>query len=79
MITCRAVGGRSDRHSDVALWYVVKAVHRELCRGDPREFPAVRWFDFASIAYERTAPTLSRVIRKLARCRQRSGEEPWTR
>lgn len=75
MITCRAVTGRNGGHSDVALWYVVNVARREPLHGDPAEFHAVRWFDFASIPYARTDPNLSRFLRKLEAATAATGRD----
>lgn len=65
MITCTDTVGLTAGHTDVSLWYVVRAAQAQAIRFDSNEFNAVRWFSFADIPFERSDPHMARFIKKL--------------
>jgi len=65
MVTCTTTVGLSAGHTDVSLWYVVRASRSQAIEYDRQEFNAVRWFAFAQAPLERSDPHLSRFITKL--------------
>ncbi|GAA1408486.1 hypothetical protein GCM10009662_43730 [Catellatospora coxensis] len=54
-------------HTDVTLWFVLKASQRELFRPDPGEFEAVEWFPLRGTDWDgdRFDPNMARFVRKL--------------
>ncbi len=67
MVTCTATVGLTAGHTDVSLWYVVRASGTQLLTLDTSEFDAARWFAFAEIPFERSDPHMRRFIHKLNR------------
>jgi 8-oxo-dGTP pyrophosphatase MutT (NUDIX family) len=65
MITITETAGLTSGHTDVSLWYVVRAEPGLALRVDTDEFNDVRWFHFADVPYGRTDPHLPRFVRKL--------------
>jgi 8-oxo-dGTP diphosphatase len=65
MVTCTTTVGLTAGHTDVSLWYVVRARCSEALKFDATEFDAVRWFRFSDIPFERSDPHLRRFIHKL--------------
>jgi 8-oxo-dGTP diphosphatase len=65
MITCDATVGLTAGHTDVCLWYVVRTEVASVIRHDEEEFNEVRWFDFADIPFERSNPSMRRLLAKL--------------
>ena len=67
MITCTTTVGLTAGHTDVSLWYVVRADGTQALRFDQAEFDSVQWFRFADVPFERSDPHLRRFLRKLSR------------
>lgn len=65
MITITETVGLTSGHTDVSLWYVVRAEPGHTLRYDTEEFNDVRWFHFADVPYGRTDPHLPRFVQKL--------------
>lgn len=65
MITCTPTVGLTAGHTDVSLWYVVRAEREQSLRYDEVEFLGVRWFPFSEVPLERADPHLGRFIAKL--------------
>ena len=65
MITCTETVGLTAGHTDVSLWYVVRAPRTQAIRFDAGEFNGVRWFAFADIPLARSDPHMGRFIEKL--------------
>jgi 8-oxo-dGTP pyrophosphatase MutT (NUDIX family) len=65
MITCTMTVGLTAGHTDVSLWYVVRANRTQNIKFDAGEFNAVRWFSFSDVPLHRSEPHLGRFIRKL--------------
>jgi 8-oxo-dGTP pyrophosphatase MutT (NUDIX family) len=66
MVTCTTTVGFTAGHTDVSLWYVVRADRDQPLRFDETEFDAVKWFEFSQVPIDRSEPHLGRFIRKLA-------------
>ena len=67
MITCTDTVGLTAGHTDVSLWYVVRAPRTQVIQFDTGEFNAVRWFAFADVPWGRSDPHMRRFIDKLVR------------
>jgi len=65
MITSTETVGLVAGHTDVSLWYVVRAERGQALRCDEDEFNGVRWFDFCEIPFARADPHLPRFVQKL--------------
>jgi len=65
MVTCTTTVGISAGHTDVSLWYVVRASRIQPLLFDETEFHAVQWFDFGELPFERSDPHLRRFSDKL--------------
>lgn len=65
MVTCTQTVGLTAGHTDVSLWYVVKADKATPIKFDAAEFNAVRWFHFQDVPLERSDPHLARFLAKL--------------
>jgi len=65
MITSATTVGQTAGHTDVSLWYVVRAERAQPTSYDEGEFKAVRWFDFDAVPHERSDPHLRRFLKKL--------------
>ncbi len=57
--------GLTAGHTDISLWYVVRAPRSQAIVFDEREFTAVRWFGFGEAPVERAEPHLQRFLAKL--------------
>ncbi len=57
--------GAIARHTDVSLWYVLKADHQDIYDFDKTEFYGVQWFDLDEIPYKNSDPHMSRFVGKL--------------
>jgi 8-oxo-dGTP pyrophosphatase MutT (NUDIX family) len=66
MVTVTQTVGITAGHTDVSLWYVVKADRRVSLRFDTSEFNAARWFNFHEARLLRADPHLPRFLRKLS-------------
>lgn len=65
MVTCTSTVGLTAGHTDVSLWYVVRANCHQPLKYDESEFNSVRWFPFTEVPLERSDPHMSRFIAKL--------------
>ena len=65
MVTCTTTVGSTAGHTDVSLWYVVRADRCQPLRFDAAEFHAVKWFQFSEVPLNRSDPHMARFIRKL--------------
>ena len=65
MITCTTTVGLTAGHTDVSLWYVVRADRHQAVEFDAHEFDAVRWFRFDQVPLTRSDPHLARFLSKL--------------
>lgn len=66
MVTCTTTVGLTAGHTDVSLWYVVRANRDQTLAFDRTEFNAVNWFGFSQAPVDRSDPHLGRFIEKLA-------------
>lgn len=53
-------------HTDISLWYVLKADPEQSLHYDTREFHGIRWFTLDTVPIERIEPHMRRFITKLA-------------
>ncbi len=65
MLSCTTTVGLSAGHTDVSLWYLVRADRRQSLSFDAQEFNEVRWFGFSELPYENSDPHMRRFITKL--------------
>ena len=65
MVTCTATVGLTAGHTDVSLWYVVRASRDQPLSFDLQEFCAVRWFRLEDVPFGRSDPHMRRFISKL--------------
>lgn len=65
MITCTETVGLAAGHTDVSLWYVVRAPRMQAIKFDAGEFHAVQWFAFTDVQLERSDPHMGRFLEKL--------------
>ncbi|MES2321228.1 MAG: NUDIX hydrolase [Pseudomonadota bacterium] len=72
-VTATATVGLTAGHTDVSLWYVVRASRRQRIDHDDSEFASTRWFAFADVPLGRTDPHLQRFLAKLALAHPRRG------
>jgi 8-oxo-dGTP pyrophosphatase MutT (NUDIX family) len=66
MVTCTTTVGLTAGHTDVSLWYVVRASRSQPITFDEQEFNTVRWFRFDEIPFERSDPHMKRFVEKLS-------------
>lgn len=66
MVTCTRTVGLTAGHTDVSLWYVVRADRSQPLTFDAAEFHGVRWFAFAEAPLDRADPHLGRFLQKLS-------------
>ncbi|MFZ6875763.1 NUDIX hydrolase [Undibacterium sp. Di27W] len=64
-ITITTTVGLTAGHTDVSLWYVVRASRHQSLKFDEGEFSDVRWFQFDEVPLERTDPHMKRFLAKL--------------
>ncbi len=65
MVTCTTTVGLTAGHTDVSLWYIVRADRSQEISFDKSEFNAVCWFPFSEAPLHRADPHLGRFIKKL--------------
>lgn len=65
-VTVTTTVGLTAGHTDVSLWYVVRACRHQSIKFDEREFEGVRWFPFDEVPFERADPHMKRFLTKLA-------------
>lgn len=70
MVTVTTTVGLAHGHTDVSLWYTVKAGPTQAFSYSIEEFREVRWFDFAEVPLERSDPHMGRFIEKLRASRR---------
>lgn len=63
-VTASMTVGLTAGHTDVSLWYVVKANRHQAVTFEEREFNAVRWFAFDEVPLERADPHMKRFLEK---------------
>jgi len=66
MLTCTTTVGRTAGHTDVSLWYLVRADRGRALAFDREEFREVRWFRLDEVPHPRSDPHLARFLRKLS-------------
>ena len=64
MVTCTTTVGLTSGHTDVSLWYVVKASRSQPVAVDEQEFHGCKWFELSEAPLERSDPHLGRFIKK---------------
>lgn len=67
MVTCTTTVGLTAGHTDVSLWYLVRAVRTPGQVFDESEFHGVHWFTFDDVPFARSEPHLRRFISKVRR------------
>lgn len=72
-VTVTGTVGLTEGHTDVSLWYVVRARRDQAMTFDAREFHGVRWFAFDAVPRERTDTQMHRFLSKLT-ARANDGE-----
>lgn len=65
-VTASTTVGLTAGHTDVSLWYVVRASRQQSLTFEEREFNGVRWFAFDEVPLERADPQMGRFLRKYA-------------
>lgn len=65
MLTVGTTVGLTAGHTDVSLWYAVRAAREQPLHADPAEFVSVCWFPFDAIPLGRCEPHLARFLQKL--------------
>lgn len=65
MVTVTDTVGLTRGHTDVSLWYAVRASRDAALSYDPEEFHSVRWFHFAEVPLGRSDPHMGRFLEKL--------------
>jgi 8-oxo-dGTP diphosphatase len=63
-VTASMTVGLTAGHTDVSLWYVVRASRQQSLAFEEREFNGVRWFAFDEVPLERADPHLGRFLSK---------------
>lgn len=66
LVTVTTTVGLTAGHTDVSLWYVVRASRHQVIHFDESEFEDVCWFPFDAVPFERSDPHLRRFLDKLA-------------
>jgi len=67
MVTVTTTVGVSRGHTDVSLWYALKASHRQRLEYSREEFHEIRWFNLSEVPLERSDPHMGRFVKKLRR------------
>ena len=65
MVTVTRTVGLTSGHTDVSLWYVVKAPRSQAITCNEHEFVDIKWFALSDAPLGRSDPHLGRFIRKL--------------
>jgi ADP-ribose pyrophosphatase YjhB (NUDIX family) len=65
MVTCTTTVGVTAGHTDVSLWYLVKASKSQAMTYDVQEFNGIKWFELSEAPLNRSDPHLERFIQKL--------------
>ena len=66
MLTISETVGITAGHTDVSLWYVIKADRGAPLQFDTEEFHGIQWFHCSEAPLTRSDPHLGRFLRKLA-------------
>lgn len=66
MLTSAMTVGHTAGHTDVSLWYVVRACRKQKMQFDTTEFHAIRWFRFSEVPLQSSDPHMSRFLAKLS-------------
>ena len=66
MVTCTVTVGLTSGHTDVSLWYVVRATREQAMTFDAEEFNGIKWFRYSEAPLQRSDPHLARFMQKLA-------------
>ena len=66
MVSCTNTVGLTAGHTDVSLWYIVRASRSQSLKFDEAEFNDVRWFRFSEVPLARSDPHLGRFMSKVA-------------
>ena len=64
MVTLATTVGLTSGHTDVSLWYVVKASRSQAMTYDAQEFHGIRWFEFPEVPLSRSDPHMARFLLK---------------
>ena len=72
-VTITTTVGLTAGHTDVSLWYVVRASRHQSLQFDEGEFRDARWFAFDEVPLERTDPHMKRFLSKLAKSEDAKG------
>jgi 8-oxo-dGTP diphosphatase len=67
MVTVTSTVGVTAGHTDVSLWYAVRASREACITFDSDEFHAVQWFAFNDVPLQRSDPHLGRFLAKFQR------------
>ncbi|AMP03187.1 NUDIX domain-containing protein [Collimonas pratensis] len=70
LLTVTTTVGLTAGHTDVSLWYIVRASCSQQIHFDESEFNAVRWFRFAEVPLARSDPHMDRFLKKLHNAQQ---------
>ncbi len=64
-LTVTKTTGNEYKHTDVSLWYILKARTTTPMQYDEREFHSIRWFSKDAIPFDQSDPHMRRLIQKL--------------
>lgn len=64
-LTATQTVGLTAGHTDVSLWYLLKASEKTPLTPDPSEFKKVAWFELDEIPWEQSDPHMRRFVKKL--------------
>jgi len=64
-LTVTLTKGHKGNHTDVSLWYILKATVGNSFQYDEREFHDIRWFPINRIPFHKSDPHMSRLVQKL--------------
>lgn len=65
MLTISETVGKTEKHTDVSLWYVLEGDSKIEFNFDASEFNSVKWFKFKELPLERLGINLGRFISKV--------------
>ncbi len=72
-VTASTAVGLTAGHTDISLWYLVRAARSQTIMFDDSEFTAVRWFAFDEVRLARAEPHMARFLTKLASAQASAG------
>lgn len=64
-ITETQTNSKTNNHTDVSLWYILKGNKNYNFVYDKTEFHGIKWFHIDHIPYEKSDPQMARFIQKL--------------